>query len=183
MGVPGSRPASVSAGLRPTGGGGRRRGVDRTSRRLGVDYVVVGGFAGVLYGASGVTDDIDVVPRWDRDNLTRLCRALRAVEAHSIHGQQVTGESIAPEVLIENEITTWHTTIGRIDTLVGIPDSEGMPVDFTQLDARAVTTEVGHLRVAVADLDDIITSKEFASRAKDQRALPELRRIRDRLKP
>lgn len=144
-----------------------------------VEYVLVGGVAGNLYGATRPTTDIDVVPRWSRDNLERLCDALRAAGAKPTTGPALAAEDITPEILIEREIMTWHTDLGRIDTLVGIPDAEGMPVDFRQLSGRALQLRLGDSEVAVASLDDVITSKEFASRAKDRMALPELYRLRD----
>lgn len=148
-----------------------------------VEYVLVGGVAGNLHGASRPTTDIDVVPRWNQENLERLCDALRATHATPTTGPALAPEDITPEVLIDREIMTWNTDIGRIDTLVGIPDSEGMPVDFQSLNERALQLRLGDSEVAVAALDDVITSKEFASRAKDRKALPELYRLRDAQRP
>ncbi|MFN3254322.1 MAG: hypothetical protein ACE37B_01375 [Ilumatobacter sp.] len=42
---------------------------------------------------------------------------------------------------------------------------------------RAVGYEVGELSVLLASLDDIVASKEFAGRAKDNEALPELNEL------
>lgn len=76
-------------------------------------------------------------------------------------------------------MTTWNTRLGRVDTLVAIPDGEGMPVTHGDLVRRSVFLRVGDLEVEVAALADIVASKEFASRAKDRRALPELHRLLD----
>jgi len=35
----------------------------------GVDYVLVGGYAGLLHGSSRPTIDLDMVPAWDDANL------------------------------------------------------------------------------------------------------------------
>ena len=37
-----------------------------------VDYVMVGGYAGLLHGATRPTIDLDVVPVWEQANLERL---------------------------------------------------------------------------------------------------------------
>lgn len=37
-----------------------------------VDYVIVGGYAGLLHGATRPTIDLDVVPVWSEANLERL---------------------------------------------------------------------------------------------------------------
>lgn len=142
-----------------------------------VEYVLVGGYAGVLHGARRPTMDIDIVPRWERGNLERLCALLREAEAVSTTGPRVEAESITPEVLIEREVMTWQSRLGRIDTMVGIPDSDGMPVAYQSLIERAVRDHSLGVAVVVSSLDDVITSKEFAGRRKDVEALPELRRL------
>lgn len=143
-----------------------------------IEYVLVGGYAGVLHGAGRPTLDIDIVPRWEMGNLQRLCELLRDVDASSTTGPTVEGDAITPEVLVEREVMTWQSRLGRIDTLVGIPDSKGMPVDYSQLIERAMRDDSLGVAVAVSSLDDLIVSKEFAGRHKDAEALPELRRIR-----
>lgn len=145
-----------------------------------VEFILVGGFAGNLYGAGRPTMDIDIVPRWEHDNLARLCEALRSVEAVSTTGPKVEDDAIVPAVLIDREVMTWNTRVGRIDTMVGIPNADGAPVDYDELETRAVVLPFGDTELAVASLDDVIISKEYASRRKDAEALPELRRLRDR---
>ena len=46
-----------------------------------VEYVLVGGLAGVLHGSPAMTNDADIVPSKDDDNLERLADALRALDA------------------------------------------------------------------------------------------------------
>ena len=142
-------------------------------------YVLVGGYGATLHGAQRPTYDIDVVPAWDLENLARLCDALRAVDGVSTTGPRAEGDAVTPEVLIEREVTTWQTSLGRIDVLVGIPDADGMPVGYEALQQGAIALRPAgtDIDVEVADLGDIIISKEFAGRSKDTQALPELRRI------
>ncbi|MBU2260865.1 MAG: nucleotidyl transferase AbiEii/AbiGii toxin family protein, partial [Proteobacteria bacterium] len=42
----------------------------------GVDYVLIGGFAVILYGMPRLTQDVDIFVRNDSDNIDRLQRAL-----------------------------------------------------------------------------------------------------------
>jgi len=149
----------------------------------GVDYVLVGGYAGLLHGSSRPTIDLDMVPAWDDANLSRLCDALRSVDARSITGPVCEGDAITPEVLAEREIMNWATRHGRVDTMVGIPDAEGLPVDYRELASRAEVLGLFGVEVEVASLEDVIISKEFAGRAKDAVSLPELRRLRDAQPP
>lgn len=47
----------------------------------GVDFIVVGGAAARLHGSNLLTEDLDVTPSLERDNLGRLAAALRSLEA------------------------------------------------------------------------------------------------------
>jgi len=46
------------------------------SRLRDVEYMVVGGFAAVLYGAPTITGDLDIMPRADEENIGRLAGVL-----------------------------------------------------------------------------------------------------------
>ena len=50
-------------------------GLLRRLRSEDVRFVLVGGFAGTLFGSARVTIDLDVVYARDADNLARLSRA------------------------------------------------------------------------------------------------------------
>ena len=102
-----------------------------------------------------------------------------AVHATSRSGPRTTSEEITVELLVERELTSWMTDIGPLDVLVGIPDSEGLPVTFDALREHAQTIVAFNRAITVASIDDIIVSKEYANRRKDAEALPELRRLRD----
>ena len=48
----------------------------RTLGRYGVRFVLIGGVAGRLWGSPIMTNNLDICPAWDRDNLTALAGAL-----------------------------------------------------------------------------------------------------------
>ena len=74
------------------------------------------------------------------------------------------------------EISTWRTSAGDLDVLVDIPSRDGNRVLYGDIVTRAVALVVNdQVNVVVADLHDIIASKEWANRPKDHEALPELR--------
>ena len=50
-------------------------------------------------------------------------------------------------------------------------------IDYTALVTRARPVRVREVTIPVADLEDVIRSKEAANRPKDQRALPVLRQL------
>ena len=69
------------------------------------------------------------------------------------------------------------TDSGPLDLLVELRDAQGGRHAFEDLAQRAITIAVGDVAVRVASLEDIVSSKQFASRAKDLEALPELRSL------
>ena len=50
------------------------------SRLRDVEYMVVGGFAAVLYGAPTITGDLDIMPRADEENIARLAGVLATLD-------------------------------------------------------------------------------------------------------
>jgi hypothetical protein len=79
--------------------------------------------------------------------------------------------------------STWTTDAGAIDVLRELPDRTGRRDTYDELAPRGVVAEVGGFIVHVAALDDIVASKEFARRDKDDEALPELRELQRRARP
>jgi hypothetical protein len=145
--------------------------------RRGVDFVAVGGFAALLYGAERTTKDIDICVDWSRDNLERVAAALRDLHARLKVGTYVE-VPIDATLLARMEVATWRTHSGDVDVLLGIPRNASWELArYTELRDRGEVIELGELRIAVAALDDIIRSKEIADRPADREALPELRRL------
>ena len=153
--------------------------------RHGVAYVLVGGLAAVAHGAPRATFGIDIVPRRELDNLQALAAALRAANARL----RVPGVAEPLDVPLDGstfgryEVSTWRTSHGDIDVIVGTPKRDGGQLaPFDELAARAHRRRAFGVAILVADLDDIIEAKEALDREPDRMALPELRELRDRLR-
>lgn len=152
--------------------------------RHGVRYVIVGGLAGTVHGATRVTFDIDLVPQWSDENLGRLAAALREVEAklHRRGEAEAVAFPIEAASLREFEVSTWRTRLGDVDLIVGTPtEQRGSLARYETLAPRAHRREIFGVTILVADLDDVIESKQALAREADLVALPELYRLRDRL--
>jgi hypothetical protein len=150
-----------------------------------VRYVVVGGLAATVHGSARVTYDIDIVPEWSTANLERLAGALRAVGAklHPRGTSEPVDFPIDAGSLRRFEVSTWRTPLGDLDVIIGTPTAHrGQLARYEQLASRAHRREAFGLTILVADLDDVIESKEALARDPDLVALPELHRLRDRLK-
>ncbi len=151
--------------------------------RHAVLYVVVGGLAATVHGATRVTFDIDLVPEWSDENLGRLAAALldAGAELHSPGSTEPILFPIDAGSLRQFEVSTWRTRLGDLDVIIGTPTARrGVLARYETLAPRASPHEAFGVTVLVADLDDVIESKQTLSRESDLVALPELHRLRAR---
>lgn len=146
-----------------------------TLQRHNVTYVLIGGLAALYHGSPFPTEDADIVPATDTDNLTRLAEALRELNA------RIRTESIAGGVPFRCDSTTlaaaqmWNLTTdaGDLDLAFRPSGTAGYP----DLHRDAVEADLYEATVEVASLADVIRSKQAANRPKDQRTLPTLRQL------
>jgi hypothetical protein len=140
-----------------------------------VDFVLIGGYASVLHGASRPTEDVDVTPATDADNLTRLTVALMTLDAR-VRTDGVPGglpfstSAEAMRGMLMLNLTTKH---GDLDISFHPSGTEGYP----DLIEHAEERKVGAVTIRLAALADVVRSKEAAGRAKDIRALTELHEL------
>jgi hypothetical protein len=128
-----------------------------------VDFVLIGGLAAQTHGSPRMTNDVDVVPRPEPDNLARLAEALRALGARVLNpGQEET--EIDAAMLPRATIWQFATRHGDIDVLHEAPGA----APYEQLRKRALVVEVGEVRVPVAGRDDLIRMKLARGRAVDK---------------
>jgi hypothetical protein len=141
-----------------------------------VAFIVIGGIAATVRGSPYATVDVDITPRRDRANLSRLSDALRALDARVYVSPTESlrfehdGHSLADAVV-------WNlaTTFGGLDISFEPAGTSG----YADLADRATTVDVGGVEVTVAALEDIVRSKQAADREKDRVVLPALRRLLD----
>jgi hypothetical protein len=148
--------------------------------RHGVEFVLVGGMGAQLHGATRETRDLDLCPLWESKNLDRLAAALRELDARLRDAPaDVVFPPITARTLREIRLGTWRTSAGDLDVLEDIPSGDRQhPNRYEDLLGRAVPRDYVGCTISVADLGDIIVSKEAADRPKDREALPELRALR-----
>jgi hypothetical protein len=142
-----------------------------------VRFVVIGGIAAISHGYPLPTEDVDVTPARDRENLERLARALLELGARLRSASDATGVPfpIDADMLRRADSWTLRTRLGDLDIVFVPAGTQG----FDDLSADAVLTDLGTtrpVRVLIASLADVIRSKEAANREKDRAQLPALRR-------
>lgn len=146
-----------------------------TLQRHKVVYVLIGGLAAVFHGSPFPTEDADITPDTDGDNLTRLAAALRELNARIRTEFVPTGLPFACDAHALGGAQTWNlvTDAGDLDIAFQPSGTQG----YTDLHRGAAQAELYASIVEVASLGDVIRSKQAANRAKDQRVLPTLREL------
>jgi predicted nucleotidyltransferase len=146
----------------------------------GVRYVLIGGLAAALHGSITPTFDVDITPEMTRENLRRLSASLDELDA------RVRVEGVPEGLPFAHDATSLAaiTTLNLV-TRHGDLDIATQPAGVTRYEewaAKATEIVVLGVTVPVADLGDIVASKEAAGREKDRAQLPALRALLDRLR-
>jgi predicted nucleotidyltransferase len=144
----------------------------RTLRKHGVDFIIVGGVAGVLHGAPLSTFDLEVVHSREPGNVDRLLSALEALDArYRTHGDT----SLKPRRshLASAGHQLLMTEAGPLDLLGTI----GKGHAYGDLVPQTTELDVGKgLKTRVLNLAALIRIKAETAQEKDLAQLAILRR-------
>ena len=144
----------------------------------GVDFVVIGGVAAVLHGSAIFTQDVDVCFAADETNLEALGKALIELDAR-LRGVDEELPFVADAATLRKvQLLTLDTSAGPLDVQV---EPAGCP-PYDRLRRNAERVDLGSFAVLIASVDDLISMKRAAGRAKDLIAVEELEAIA-RLRP
>jgi hypothetical protein len=140
----------------------------------GVDFVVVGGFAGVAHGCTYVTQDIDICCDFSPANLLRLSQAL--AELHPVHRMTPNRKKLE---LTEKNFKQFKnlyldTDIGQLDCVSII---EGLG-DYKKVKQASEVIEVEGVQLRVLSIDALIKAKKAMNRPRDKEAIVQLEAIK-----
>jgi predicted nucleotidyltransferase len=152
------------------------RGILAELKREGVEFLVIGGVAVGFHGYVRATKDVDIVPAPDSQNIERLARVLRELNAE-IEGAEdfEDGElpdPLDPEVLGLGGNWVLRTRLGRFDVMQWIGDD----ALWEKLAPGAI--EIDELQIRVVSYEDLVALKEMAGRPEDLTDLQRLRQAR-----
>jgi hypothetical protein len=142
--------------------------------KAGVDFVIVGGFAGVVHGCTCVTQDIDICCDFSSDNLLRLQKALCNVRP--VH--RMTSNRLKLELARDNcsqfKNLYLDTDIGRLDCVSFI---SGVG-DFQTVKKKSTLIKAENICLRVLGLDALIESKKAMNRPRDREVILQLEAIK-----
>lgn len=143
-----------------------------------VRFVLIGGFAGRLWGSTTVTNDLDICYARDRKNLESLAAALKDLQATLRGAPDNLPFRPDSRTLAAGDHFTFITSAGNLDCLGNPAGSRG----FNDLVAGATEMKLDSVTVAVASLDDLIRLKRAAGRPKDLIEVEILAALRDEIR-
>ena len=126
-----------------------------------VEYALIGGLAVQAHGHTRTTQDVDIVPAPDPENLNRLAEALRELDARPA-GQRSRQAGWAGS-FASDRATSLDTVAGGVDVHMRPPGA----APYAELRERALVIEVLGAVVPVASRDDLIAMKRASGRPID----------------
>jgi predicted nucleotidyltransferase len=140
----------------------------------GVDFVVIGGIAAVLWGSPRNTFDLDIAFALDDGNLEALGGVLLELGAKPRGVDDDVPFVPDARTLRRVELLTLNTAAGDLDLLARAP---GAP-KYESLRRRASRVDIGGFHVLISSIEDLIAMKRAAGRDKDWGDVAELQTIR-----
>jgi len=139
-----------------------------------VDFVIVGGFAGIVHGCTYVTQDMDICCNFSAANLLKLQKALSRLDP--VH--RMTPNKKKLELTEENcgqfKNLYLDTDIGQLDCLDVI---EGVG-DYEKVKQNSIIIEVDDVKYHVLSIDALIKAKKAMNRPHDKEAVRQLESIK-----
>lgn len=140
-----------------------------------VEFVLVGGFAAVAYGATLVTRDVDICCRFTPTNLMRIQEAF--ADLHPVHRPRTDLPlRLTPEQSASLKNLYIKTDLGNMDCRSEILGVGG----FDEVLRQAVEVELPFGKCRLLSLDQLIRAKEAMNRDHDRITVKQLKEIRKR---
>lgn len=144
-----------------------------------VDFVLIGGLAGIARGSAYPSFDVDIAYARDSENLERLAAALRDLNVKLRGAPPDIPFLLDAETLRRGAHFTFETPYGSFDIL-DRPDGSPPYAELKAAAGDAIEFEGEHIHVA--SIDDLIAMKEASDRSKDKRMALEYRVLADEIR-
>ena len=152
------------------------RGLLSRLQSHGVDFVIIGGFCGILHGVSLVTRDLDICCRFSLENLRALECAVK--DLNPVH--RLTANKLPLELTDElcSRLTNLYlnTDLGILDCLSEV---KGIG-NYESVLKRSTPFKLSYGEFRILDIDALIAAKEAVGRQRDREAVIQLRSIKEK---
>ena len=139
--------------------------------RSKVDFILIGGMAGILHGSARVTFDVDLVYSRTHENIERLGAALAPHGPYLRDAPPNLPFSWDAKTISDGLNFTLTTNLGDLDLFGEVAGRE----TYQDLLTHSVEIDAFGVRFRCVDLPTLIRIKEAAARPKDREAVAELR--------
>jgi predicted nucleotidyltransferase len=135
----------------------------RALHGAGVDFILTGGVAVAAYGHVRGTEDIDLIPDPDPDNLLRLDNALAALGARRLLGEQEPWGPADHDALAQRRNLSVVTDHGPVDVIQRVPGLDA----YRGLAQRAIEVEAFGVPLLVIGKTDLLAAKRSRGEPRD----------------
>lgn len=143
-----------------------------------IDFVIIGGFAGVLHGSTLVTRDLDVCTVLTSENIEKLRSLFKDFHPkHRLTPERLSFLNVPPPGQTLNNLYL-ETDLGIVDFITSV---SGVG-DFQRLSDNADMIEIKGQKIKVISISDLIKAKQALGREKDNLAATELLAIQAKRK-
>ena len=128
-----------------------------------IRFILVGGLAVNAWGYMRGTQDVDVVPDPDPENLAKLDELLRELGGKVDVGGRLLDSNAISTFLRTGDRTFVRTELGQVDVLQGLPQVPR----YKELEKQAKQIDIDGLPVRVCSLEHLLEMKRASDRARD----------------
>jgi predicted nucleotidyltransferase len=128
-----------------------------------VNFVLIGGLAGIVHGSPRMTNDVDVCHDRDPENLERLAKLLAAWNAYPREFPPGLPWEMDVRTLKAATVLTLQTSEGFLDVLAEVAGVGG----YAECEAESEWVDFSGHRIRVLGLHALIAAKKAAGRERD----------------
>ncbi len=139
-----------------------------------IEFVLVGGFAGVVHGCSYVTQDIDICCNFSPANLMTLQETLS--DLNPVHRMTPKRQKLKLTEKTCRDFKNLYldTNIGQLDCM-SLIDGIG---NYNKVKQASRIIKLGKVKIRVLDIDALIKSKKTLNRPHDREVIKQLEAIK-----
>jgi len=144
-----------------------------------VEFLIIGGFCGIVHGISLVTKDLDICCRFSQANLYRLEAAVK--DLHPFHRLVANKLPFELNDYLCSQLKNVYlqTDLGKLDCLSEV---KGIG-SYDECVKRSTSCTLSYGEFRMLDIDALIAAKEAVGRERDLAAVKQLLAIKEKNKP